>query len=98
MVSTSEANVKRFSKYFHEDQLHRMFIEHQTLNGGPIEAYQAVFGQHSTNNLVNRKSLLILDTNFDNFENSNVEIKIKVKNIESLEVRQFQVDTVNFLK
>jgi hypothetical protein len=42
--------------------------------------------------------LLILDTNLDNFENENVSISIKVKNVEQLEVRQFQVDTVNFLK
>ena len=89
MVCTNEANVERFKKYFDENQLHRLFVEHQTLSGGPIEAYQTLFGQYSSNELVNRRELLILDTNVDNFENKKVEISIKIKNIDSLEIRQF---------
>jgi hypothetical protein len=48
--------------------------------------------------MLQKKELLIVDTNLNNFDESNVEINLRVKNVESLEVRQFQVDTVNYLK
>lgn len=98
MICTNEENIKRFMKYFHESELRSNLVKYQTLNGGPIEAYQTHFGSHAANQLLNSKELLILDTNASNFENKTASISIKIRNIETLEVRQFQVDSVNFLK
>lgn len=98
MLCTNEENVKRFIKYFHESELRSNLVKYQTLQGGPIEAYQTHFGSHSANQLLNSKELLILDTNASSYENKTAAVSIKVRNIETLEVRQFQVDSVNFLK
>jgi hypothetical protein len=98
MICTNEENIKRFMKYFHESELRSNLVKYQTLMGGPIEAYQTHFGSHAANQLLNSKELLILDTNASNFENKTASISIKIRNIETLEVRQFQVDSVNFLK
>ena len=100
-VVVSEEAINQLQTHFNRKNLKGKYLTQQLLAGGSIEAYAEHFGQHSTDALVNKKELEIVsgaDKRVQINHKTPIEISLKIKNIEKLEVRQYTLDTMSYLK
>ena len=91
-------NYNQYLPYFEKSYLEQIFYKQKLLKGGKVANIHKIFSESELKNL-NELKMLDLKNNKQGFGlKEKVSLELKVKNIQRLSVRVFEINTENYLK
>ena len=96
---TTEEALKKYRAYFSEEILEKILQRNLIKNGASLDRYRALVGDRKADELVNLKYLRLIPQNLSDFTNEEkIVLTLKIKNIAKLEIREYQFDSLRYLK
>ena len=96
-IFTDSDGYKKYLNYFDENKLQNLYYANKMMQGKKNSNINNIFNDSQLKEM-NERKMLLLDRNQKKFKlNEKVELNLKIKNIKTLKVRVFEVNTENYL-